>query len=169
MLPLPLYTYHVVHHHLCLLSQKVSSTEVGSASWSRSPRDFPQTQSHIQPPSSPQVSTNANILPSVNPYSLAAFMPPPGIVDDTHRAPVNGDYFESEPHTDESPSPRRAFDNPSVLDDGIIPMYPGIQSTRTFQPVQASFRVLREKSLKDSQNLSRALRGNISQPMQSPA
>ena len=100
---------------------EVSSTEVGSASWSRSPRDSPQTQSHIQPASSPQVSTNANILPPVDPYSQAAFVPPPGIVDDTHTEPVNGNYFESGPHTYESPSPRRAFDNPSVLDHGIIP------------------------------------------------
>jgi hypothetical protein len=100
---------------------EVSSTEVGSA-WSRSPRDSPRTQSHMQPASSPQVSTNADILPPVDPYSQgdAAFVPPPGIVDDTYR-PVNGNRYESGSHVYESPSPRRAFDNPSVLNSEIIP------------------------------------------------
>ena len=103
---------------------EVSSTDLGSASWSRSPRDSPQTQSHLQPASAPQVSTNADILPPVVRYSQGdpAFVPPPGIVDDTHTGPVNGNHSESGPHNYESPSPRRAFDNPSsVLNNGYIP------------------------------------------------
>jgi hypothetical protein len=101
---------------------EVPSTELGSA-WSRSPRDSPRTQSHIQPAYSPQVSTNTDILPPADPYSQvdAAFVPPPGIVDDTYTGPVNGNHSESGHHTYESPSPRRAFDNPSVLNSGIIP------------------------------------------------
>jgi hypothetical protein len=102
---------------------EVPST-VGSASWSRSPRDSPRTQSYLQPASSPQVSTNANMLPPVAPYSQgdAPFVPPPpGIVDYTHAGPVNGNRSESGSHIYESPSPRRAFDNPSVLNSGTIP------------------------------------------------
>ena len=141
---------------------EVSSTEVGSASWSRSPRDSPQTQSHIQPASSPQVSTNANILPPVNPYSLATFVPPPGIVDDT---PV---HLSTETTSNLDPILTNLCHRVGLLITppfwtmGLSPMYPRIQSTRTFQLVQASFRVLHEKSSKDSQNVSRALRGNTS-------
>ncbi|KAI0284254.1 hypothetical protein BGY98DRAFT_948675 [Russula aff. rugulosa BPL654] len=96
---------------------------VGSGSWTMSPRDSQRTQSHIQPASAPQVSTSADILPPVGRYSQgdAAFVPPPGIVDDTHTGPFNGNRSESGSHIYESPSPRRAFDNPSVLDNGIIP------------------------------------------------
>lgn len=99
---------------------EVPSTEVGSAR-SRSPRDSPRTQSHIQHTSPPQVSTNADILPPVVRYSQGdvAFVPPPGIVD-THTGPVNGNRSESGPHIYESPSPRRAFDNPLVLNSGTI-------------------------------------------------
>jgi hypothetical protein len=102
---------------------EVSSTEVGSASWSRSSRDSPRTQSHAQPVSAPRVSTNADILPPVVPYYQgdAAFAPPPGIVDETYSGPINGNRSESSPHIYESPSPRRAFDNPSVLNSGIMP------------------------------------------------
>jgi hypothetical protein len=98
---------------------EVPSTDVGSASWSRSSRDSPRTQSHMQPVSVPQVSTNVDIPPPVVPYSQgdAAFAPPPEIVDDTYY----GNRSESGPHIYESPSPRRAFDNPSVLNSGIMP------------------------------------------------
>ena len=103
---------------------EVPSTDVGSAaSWSTSPRDSPRTHSHTQLTSFPQVSTNADFLPPVVPYSQgdAAFVPPPGIVDDTHSGPVNGNRSESGSHIYESPSPRRAFDNPSVLNNEFIP------------------------------------------------
>ena len=96
---------------------------VGSGSWTMSPRDSQRTQSHMQLASAPQASTSADILPPVVRYSQgdAAFVPPPGIVDDTHSGPFNGNRSESGSHIYESPSPRRAFDNPSVLDNGIIP------------------------------------------------
>jgi hypothetical protein len=102
---------------------EVPSTDVGSGSWTMSPRDSPRTQSHIQPASAPQVSTNADILPPGVRYSQgdAVFVAPPGIVDDTHFGHVNGNRSESGSHIYESPSPRRAFDNPSVLNNGIIP------------------------------------------------
>lgn len=102
---------------------EVPSTDVGSGSWTMSPRDSPRTQRHIQPASAPQVSTNADILPPVVRYSQgdAAFVPPPGIVDDPHPGPVNGNRSESGSHIYESPSPRRAFDDPSLLNNGIIP------------------------------------------------
>ena len=141
---------------------EVSSTEVGSASWSRSPRDSPQTQSHIQPASSPQVSTNANILPPVDPYSLAAFVPPPGVVDDTPVHPSTETTLNLDPILTNLRHRVGLLITPPFWTMGLSPMYPGIQSTRTFQPVQASFRVLHEKSSKDSQNVSRALRGNTS-------
>ena len=101
--------------------QEVPSAEVGSSSRSRSPRDSPRTQSHIQPASVPQVSTNAESFPPVVPYLQgdAAFVPPLGIVDDTHSGPDNGNRSES--HIYESPSPHRAFDNPSVLNNGNFP------------------------------------------------
>ena len=117
-LPAAPATQHVssrAPHYLPTIPEVPSSA--GSASWSRSPRDSPRTQSHLQPASSPQVSTNADMLPPVD----AAFIPPPGIVDDTHAGPVNGNRSESGPHIYESPSPRRAFDNPSVLNSGTIP------------------------------------------------
>src|SRR6267154_1932393 len=41
-------------------------------------------------------------------------------------------------------------------------MYPGAQSTIIFQPLQATFRALRENTSKDSQNLCRVLRENAS-------
>lgn len=101
---------------------EVPSTDVGSGSWTMSPRDSPRTQSHMQPASAPHVSTNPDILPSVR-YSQGevAFVAPPGIVDDTHSGHVNGNRSEPGSHIYESPSPRRAFDNPSVLNNGIVP------------------------------------------------
>src|SRR6266478_3271025 len=101
---------------------EVPSTEIGSVSLrSKSPRDSPRTQSYIQFAPAPQ---DADILPPVDPYYQggAAFVPPPGTVDDTPSVPVNGNRFESGAHIYESPSPRRAFDNnPSVLNNGVIP------------------------------------------------
>ena len=99
-------------------------TEVGSGSFrSRSPRDSPRTQSHGQPAHSPQFSTSAGPLPSVVPFSQggAGFEPPPGIVADTPSGLAGGNLPDSNAHFYESPSPRRAFENPSVLNDGIIP------------------------------------------------
>ncbi len=103
---------------------EVSSTDVGSVSLrSRSPRDSSRTQSHIQPALTPEMSTNADILPPVDSYSQgdAAFVPPPGTVDDASSAPLNGNRSESGTHIYESLSPHRTFDNPSVLNNGVIP------------------------------------------------
>jgi hypothetical protein len=116
---------------------EVPSTDVGSASWSRSSRGSPRTQSHIQPASAPQVSTNADIFPPVDPYSQgdAAFVPLPGNIDDAYSGPINGNHSESGPHIYESPSPRRAFDNPSVLNSGIIPDVSRSSVHENFPPV----------------------------------
>ena len=103
---------------------EVSSTEVGSTSYrSKSPRDSPRMSSHIQPAFTPRVSTNANILPSEIPVLQggAGFEPPPGSMDDTPSGLVRGSPSESGAHTYQSPSPRRAFDDPSVLNNGMFP------------------------------------------------
>ena len=97
---------------------EVPSTEVGSGSWrSKSLRDSPRSQNHIQP------ATNADVHPSAVAFSQsgAAFEPPPGIVADTPSGFAGGNLPDSDAHFYESPSPRRAFDNSSVLNNGIIP------------------------------------------------
>ena len=152
---------------------EVSSTDLGSASWSRSPRDSPQTQSHLQPASAPQVSTNADILPPVVRYSQGdpAFVPPPGIVDDTHTGPVNGNHSESGPHNYESPSPRRAFDNPSsVLNDGYIPDVSRSSVHENFPgAIQSPTREHLERFPETISSPAREHFETFPQPLQSPA
>ena len=102
---------------------EASSSEVGSTSYrTKSPRDSPRTPSHIQPALTPRMSTNVNILPSEVPFLQggADFEPPPGIVDDTPSGPFSGNPPESGAHVYQSPSPRRAFDDPSVLNNGMF-------------------------------------------------
>jgi hypothetical protein len=97
-------------------------SSVGSVSWgSRSPRNSPRMQSHTQ--FTPQVSADADIVPPVVPFPQrgAAFEPPPGIVNNTPSGLVSGNASESGAHTYESPSPRRAFDDPSILSNGNFP------------------------------------------------
>ncbi|KAI9508912.1 hypothetical protein F5148DRAFT_1191391 [Russula earlei] len=96
------------------------STEVGSGSWrSRSPRDSPRTQNHTPPVLTSQVSTHASVGPSVAPG--AAFEPPPGIIESSTSGPVTGYPPDSGSPIYKSPSPHRAFNDPSVLTSGIIP------------------------------------------------
>jgi hypothetical protein len=101
---------------------EVPSTEAGSASWrSKSPRDSPRMPSHIQPALTPRMSTTADIHPSDVQFlqDNADFEPPPGIVDDTPSGLVGRNPPESGAHY-QSPSPRRAFDDPSVLNNGMF-------------------------------------------------
>jgi hypothetical protein len=98
---------------------EVASTEVGSVSRrTRSNRDSASTQNLT-----PQMSSHTGALPSVVPLSqgAAAFEPPPGIVEESPPGPINGYHPESGGPVYEAPSPRRAFDNHSILNNGIVP------------------------------------------------
>lgn len=97
---------------------EVASTEVGSVSRrSRSLRDSSSTQNHT-----PQMSSHNGVLPSAVPsQDRAAFEPPPGIMEDPPSGPNNGYHPESGGPVYESPSPRRAFDDHSILSNGIVP------------------------------------------------
>ncbi|KAH9965966.1 hypothetical protein BC827DRAFT_1181273 [Russula dissimulans] len=111
---------------------EVSSTEVGSSSRvSRSSRDSPRAQNHTPPVLNFQ---HTDVVPSVVPLSQngAAFVPPPGIIESTPSGPVSG--YPAEPGSPiyKSPSPHRAFSDPWVLDNGIIP-------DESRSPVQESF------------------------------
>ena len=122
---------------------EVPSTEMGSGTWrSKSLRDSPRSQSHEQPALSPQVPTSAEIHPPVVPFSqdAAAFQPPPGIVADTPSGFAGGNLPDSGAHFYESPSPHRAFDNPSVLDTGIFPDVSQSPAREHFETSPEAFR-----------------------------
>lgn len=96
---------------------EVESTDMGSTPRrSRSLRDSPSTQNQT-----PQASNFTSVLP-VTPFSQgsAAFEPPPGTVEDPTSGPINGYPPESGSPIYEAPSPRRAFDDHSILTNGII-------------------------------------------------
>ena len=98
---------------------EVASAEMISLSRrSGSPRDSPGAQNHT-----PQVSSPIGVHPSVVPFSQggAALEPPPGSVENLPSGPINGYPPESGGPAYESPSPRRAFDDHSILNNGIIP------------------------------------------------
>jgi len=98
---------------------EVASTDVGSTPRrSRSLRDSLNTQNQT-----PQASNFTSVLPPVVPFSQgsAAFEPPPGTVEDPTSGPINGYPPESGGPIYEAPSPRRAFDDHSILTNGIIP------------------------------------------------
>lgn len=114
---------------------EVPSTEVGSVSQkSGSPRDSPRVQHHIPPALNPQVSNPTGVLPSVVPFSQAGpgFEPPPGNVEEPPSGLVSRYPPESGVPVYESPSPRRAFDDLTIQNSGIIP-----DVSRT--PVQENF------------------------------
>ncbi|KAI9448067.1 hypothetical protein H4582DRAFT_58607 [Lactarius indigo] len=79
---------------------EVASTEVGSASWSRSQGDSPRMHSHIQPV--PQAPTYDVVLPSIVPHlqDPATFEPPPGSVG------VSPLAYGASPHNSVLPSVR---------------------------------------------------------------
>jgi hypothetical protein len=69
------------------------------------------------------MSIHTGVLPSVVSPSQgnAAFEPPPGIVEESLFGPINTYHPESGSPVYEAPSPRRAFDNQPILDNGIVP------------------------------------------------
>ena len=111
---------------------EVPSTEVGSTPRiSRSPRDSPRAQYHTPPELTSQYT---DVVPSVVPLSQnnAAFVPPPGMIEDPPSGPVSGYPAESGSPIYKSPSPHRAFSDFLVLNNGIIP-------DESRSPVQENF------------------------------
>ncbi|KAI0304137.1 hypothetical protein BC826DRAFT_965517 [Russula brevipes] len=102
---------------------EVPSTELGSVSWtSRSPKDSPGAQ-YAPTPLIPQEPTYSGVVSPRAPFFQggAGFQPPPGIMEETPSGLVGGYAPESRTPVYQSPSPHRAFDDPSILNNAVIP------------------------------------------------